>query len=240
MARLSSLVGGILAELARARAIADELTKELVEDYEKDPVLASMSVPRITMKEIGLTLRFTVDDVEEVPPAEPDPAAIRKEWPASFSRRIDRVVERLAGGADKLTEEERKQLKAVLARTASGQIPTQLLKEAVAGRVDRVAGAVAKPALDKWATLPPTLRKRLGNKAAFTKALTDVVARDLDGYLKKKRSRAFMEAALASSVKVAVQRDQLPSDPAQQQEIHLTLSGEDLEIVLDDRNRGDE
>ena len=55
MARLGSVLGALIAELVQARAIADRLTRDLVEEYESDPVLAAMNVPRVTIGESFFT-----------------------------------------------------------------------------------------------------------------------------------------------------------------------------------------
>lgn len=229
MAELGALLGGILAELARARQIADQLTRELVAEYEKDPVLASMSVPRVTMSEVNLTLRFTVDEVEAVPPAEPAPTVVREEWQPRLGEKLLAVL----GREVDLDPDERKTLAALVAKTSGANIPPAVLKQAVQGKIEPAVNAVVKPVLAGWNRLPAGLRKKLGNKGAFTRAVSRVVEQDLTQYLKRQRSKAFVEAALASRVKVAVQRNELPPEPSQQQEIQLTLSESDLEIVLE-------
>ncbi len=234
MAELGALLGGILAELARARQIADQLTRELVAEYEKDPVLASMSVPRVTMSEVNLTLRFTVDEVEAVPPAEPAPTMVREEWQPRLGEKLLAVL----GREVDLDPDERKTLAALVAKTSGANIPPAVLKQAVQGKVGPAVDAVVKPVLASWNRLPVGLRKKLGNKGAFTRAVSRVVEQDLTQYLKRQRSKAFVEAALASRVKVAVQRNELPPEPSQQQEIQLTLSESDLEIVLENPPAG--
>ncbi len=229
MAELGALLGGILAELARARMIADQLTRELAEEYEQDPLLASMSVPRITMDEVNLTLRFAVDDVGEVPKAEPDPTALRERWQPTLPEKLRAHL----GSTVPLDTAEEKALNDLLDNIGRRNLPAGAAREAIGGNVSKAASTAIQPITDGWNRLPPSLRRKLGNKSAFTKTLRSLVDDDLNRFLKRERTKAAIEAALASRVQVAVKRDELPSDPAQQQEIQLTLRGDDLDILLE-------
>lgn len=56
MAKLSDIVGTLLADLAAARHCADKETVRLAKLYREDPILKTMSVPRIRMPEIIVDL----------------------------------------------------------------------------------------------------------------------------------------------------------------------------------------
>lgn len=228
MARLGSVLGGILAEVTRARLIADGLTRDLVAEYESDPVLASLSVPRVVVGEATVSIRFTVQGLEEAPPAPPEVDAVRVEWPRhAAARALPNALARLG-----LTETDRDAvLAAVEAPTAKPT--TAQIRDALAGRPRAAASSTAKPIVDSWTKFPPEIRKRLGGKVAFRGRLDDILAEDLTSFIEREASRSLVRAALASKLDVAIKRDELPTDPAQLQEIRLVLRGEDLDIIAE-------
>jgi hypothetical protein len=226
VARLGSLLGGILAEVARARLIADGLTRDLVNEYESDPVLASLSVPRVVVSEATVALRFTVQDLEEASPLPPDVGAVRVEWPRhAVASALPNALVRLG-----LTETDRDAVLAMV-DTPTARPTAAEVREALAGRPGAAASATARPISDAWTKIPPAVRRRLGSKTAFRRRLDEALAEDLMSYLEREASRALVRAALASKLDVAIRRDELPVDPTHLQEIRLTLRGEDLDVI---------
>ena len=62
MAKLSEILGGILKDVMAARTTADYLSRDLLETYQKDPVMALMPVPRVTIRQLDLSLKFAVSE----------------------------------------------------------------------------------------------------------------------------------------------------------------------------------
>lgn len=60
MAQLSQIIGAILSDITRARAISDTYTRDLKPSYEQDPFLKFLSVPRTDIKEVTLELKFAI------------------------------------------------------------------------------------------------------------------------------------------------------------------------------------
>jgi hypothetical protein len=226
VARLGSVLGGILAELSRARLVADGLTRELVSEYESDPVLSSFSVPRVVIGEATLALRFTVQDLEEAAPPPLDAGTIRGDWARhAAATGVPSALARLG-----LSEADRE---AVLAAVDSPAARPRVaeVREALAGRPETAAAATAEPLLRAWAEIPADVRKRLGTKATFRRRLGEALAEDLTAFVDRESARGLVQAALASKLDIAIRREELPADPAQLQEIRLTLRGEDLDVI---------
>ena len=227
MARLGAVVGGILAELAQARVIADRLTRELVPEYEGDPILAGMSVPRVTLGEATVTLRFTVDDLEEVQPELPNAAAQSARWHAVAAARLfPKTLERLG-----VTGDERKK---VLDLVAVDQVGARAMSAAMRGDIREAITATTEGALETWTDLPVELRRHLGGKVAFRKELQATAAAQLKEFLDAEASQALLRSVLASKLDVGVRTADLPAEPERIQEIQLKLTGEDFDLVLKD------
>lgn len=80
MADLGDLIGSLMVGLIRARRMADEQTAVLAEYYKTNPLLESLSVPRVRIPELTIDLPFVVEDHVEGQGAKmQDPARIATE-----------------------------------------------------------------------------------------------------------------------------------------------------------------
>jgi hypothetical protein len=109
---LGIVLGGVLAEITRARAVADQLTRDLVEQYDRDPVLRSLSVPRVALDGVSLALRFRVGEVQGAVPDPVTPAALAEDWSATLA---GTVVPALLDSFPTLTDVERQQVELAIA-----------------------------------------------------------------------------------------------------------------------------
>lgn len=231
MARLGSILGGILAELARARVIADHLTKDLVAEYEADTVLASLSVPRVNLLQADLTLRFTVDDVKEIPEPKPDASKLAVEWQGLAASKVFPQ----AFTPFKFNSKERTSIFKIIAGGTGSIIRrpnANAMNQALKGNFAPAVKVTNQLALSNWAKIPLAFRKRMVSKARFQTQLNKAVGRELAQFINSKKTIAFVQAALGSTINVAIQREKLGGDPLKQQEIHLTLRTEDVDILL--------
>lgn len=72
MAKLSDVLGSLLADLAAARHCADQETVRLAKLYREDPILRTMSVPRIRMPEVIVELPVLMSGPPTPKPSSPD------------------------------------------------------------------------------------------------------------------------------------------------------------------------
>lgn len=89
MAELQSVLGGILRDLTRGRAMGDITSFEVAQMYRQNDLLASFSIPRFRIDEIDLELRFALDS----PAQQRLQMAVSDEQSAEFERGADQIVE---------------------------------------------------------------------------------------------------------------------------------------------------
>src|SRR5262245_25823058 len=65
MAKLSNVVGGLLRDLAESHVISDTYAVEIVDVYGRAPVLTQLPVPRLTIREAQLKLRFAISEIND-------------------------------------------------------------------------------------------------------------------------------------------------------------------------------
>jgi len=89
MADLAELVGTLLAGLTHARRIADEESAAIAEYYKTNPLLESMSVPRVRVPELTLEIPVLIESHDEGEDDEP----------ASISQIMEELVSALNSAA---------------------------------------------------------------------------------------------------------------------------------------------
>jgi hypothetical protein len=64
MAKLKQVIGAILCDINRARAISDAYSRDLKASYREDPFLKLLDVPRTDIKEMTIDLKFSIKQLK--------------------------------------------------------------------------------------------------------------------------------------------------------------------------------
>lgn len=232
MPRLGSVLGSILAELARARVVADTLSRDLVDEYRADPILASLSVPRISIDRAELTLRFAVSDLTEVQPGEPVDREVADRWVRHVASSV--LPELLRAKGLEATEANATLERLVGSREApSIDLPQDSIRDALRGDAAASARTTTDAVLSGWDGLPAATRKRLGTKAAFEAELRSRLTTESTPFIGRVGELEFVRAALASRMDIGIRSNDLSTQPEQIQELKLTLRGEDVSLIIE-------
>jgi hypothetical protein len=231
MPRLGSVLGAILAEIERARLIADQLTKDLVAEYRSDTVLSSMTVPRVALDQAELTLKFAVSDVIEEEPAVVSTGSMAE----LVGRRVASTILPEVLEWRGLSESERQDVAARLtgSRRAGVRVPARIATDALAGKFATSTRATADAVLKGWDELPSDVRTKLGTKTEFRQDLESRLARELPSLVGRANELELVKAALASRIEVAVASSELPTQADQIQELKLMIRGEDVSLIIE-------
>jgi hypothetical protein len=235
MTRLGSVLGAILADVARARVVSDELTRDLAEVYRADTVLGSMSVPRLVIDQAELTLRFAMSEITEPPPSpRPDAPEVRDAW----ARHVDEVVVPRLAARLELAPEAFAGVGATAATAAPTRGTRPVLERAIEGDTKPLATATAAAMSDVFPSLPDEDRKRLRNKTAIKTAVQLELEAEARSFVAREIDLSGIRAVLASTVDVEVRSRELPSEPSAIQEMKLTIRGADLDTLITSREPG--
>lgn len=224
MPELGEVLGGLLADVVRARVTADELTAAAVETYRANPVLASLSVPRVVVSDLTFRVRFAVNGVDVADRAVLDVARAESEWNAVVR---DGTLPRA------LREADESMLRDALAADPIG-LDADTLQRAVDGDPRRFVSASVSAVVDRTRGLPSTSRRRLGRLTDLRAVLQREITRDAETFLARVRQRQNAERALRSRIDVEITSERLQQMPVESvQELEITLSGMDLEELVD-------
>jgi len=91
MAELHGVLGGILRDLTRGRAMGDLTSFEVAQMYRQNELLSTFSIPRFRIDDVEIELRFAVDSPVR---AQSDTTRVSEEKSAELERAADQVVER--------------------------------------------------------------------------------------------------------------------------------------------------
>jgi hypothetical protein len=229
--RLGEVLGGLLTDVVRARLAADALTADALDAYRADRVLASMSVPRVTVSDMTVRLRFLVSDVT-VPETRPvDLGRAQDRWNVVMR---ERVIPQLLRGreGDEALREDVQRLREAL-ETEPIVVDPDLLSRAANDDVDPLADVTAAALLDRVRALSTAARRRLGTIAQLREELQRGVRPELALFIERLRQAQAVEQSLGSRLQVEVVSDLLQHTPAESlQQLEVTVSIADVEELL--------
>jgi hypothetical protein len=229
---LGDVLGGVLAEVVRGRLAADALTAQLLAAYQRDPALSMLSVPRVVVREMTVTLRFAVNSLESPPATQVEAEREAEDWSRILRDRVlPRVIDtRLTA----LPRDERTELREMIVeeppvilgdrlRTAVEGQPEALLEESVSELVARVRA------------VPLRLRRPLGTIPELRAEIDREVRAEFDAFLEQRAQFESVQRVLRSRLDVEIVTDDLQARPPQAvQELTLTLSMSDIETAVVD------
>jgi hypothetical protein len=224
VAQLGEVLGGMLTDVVQARMAADAVTAQALATYRADPVLASMSVPRVTISTLTVKLNFAVSGVA-TPEAGPVPVEVAGAQWASVMR--ERVVPLVQASAPTRTARSRGAGSRATAEPpgpAPIEVPPEAIAELAQGRVDPVVAATVER-LVKLAggEIAPELQERLASE----------VRREAVLLADSLRQRILAERALHSRLEVDIVADAVANTkPEALQSLEVTFSVEDIEHFL--------
>ncbi len=225
MTKLSNVVGGLLRDLAQSHAISDASTVEILDAYGRDDALSQLPVPRMSIRQAEIRLRFAVAEIQDEP-AELGAEEVRDLWTAALQDRV------LPAALLEVGRLDNKRVSAALHKAvAQGGLtaeldPALLLREDGEARVIKLSHAF----LDKQIqTVAPSYRASLEGldvSGALIRALRDEVPQLIDAVRQLDASRR----AAAANLSVAITTESLASVPeAQISELVLTVSMDEVQ-----------
>jgi hypothetical protein len=235
MAKLSTVLGTVLRDLAHSRVISDTFSRDISVEYEEDPILRLFPVPRIEIKEVTISIPFTVKSVER------------------GEVKTDKVVKPiLKSQATKLTDnilssitirrKNKEDISKVLEATQAGKKLQKMLEQQLASNMNMISKALKGQREDLNDVLSDAIHKELLADSGRAKELLagvdevrfkKMLQKTCDAFLKNvftKDAQAAIESAgeKATNVDVGVTTDELVGVP----ETTLTR----ITVVADVRN----
>ena len=230
MVRLSNVVGGIMRDLARSHSVSDAYTVDTLESYRQDPVLGQFPVPRMAIREVQLTLRFAVSDVQD-PVVEEDPGAVRELWLRTVQERILPLSLAEVGRADNRTV-----VAAFAKRLASpgAELAVEAGDILATDRADALARTTLAFLKEQASTLPQTARRSI-EKTELAAAFERIVAQELPELQRAARQLEQARIAKQSELDVLVTSEALGSVPDNRiSELTVTVAMDDVQFGAQD------
>lgn len=225
MAKLSNVVGGLMRDLAQSHTISDAFTVDVLDTYRRDTVLAQIPVPRLSIREARLTLRFAVDAVEDRE-AVLEPAELQDLWLEAVR---DRVVPKA------LTEVGRIDNKRVVGaferRLKTGGATVSIDPETLAndGREEELIASTLGFLAREVDALPPSTRKSFEG-TDLAGSFERIVRSEIPELRSAVRQLATARRASQADLTVSVTTESLAAVPQHQiSELVLTVSMEEVQ-----------
>ena len=229
MPKLGELLSGILSDLTESRVVADAASREVLEAYAKDPILAQVPAPRVTIKDVTLKLRFAVAEHQSAPVEKFDEASAASAWRQRVTAAVVTQVVRDALQGDRRRDQADDFAAALLAPSARVQFR---LGDAVAGKVQHTVESTVEHVLTSLKKLPADVKRQLPAEAVLRKQLNQSVRTQLDDFATQLRLAQAAREGSRTRLDVLVRPAELEKLPESSiQEISLTLAIDDIVLA---------
>lgn len=150
MVELYKVLGTVLKDLAQSRVISDTFSRDISIEYEEDPILRLFPVPRIDIKEVTVSLPFTIKSVK--PAAANKEGAVRPLLRAESIKLTDHVLDRILLG-----HRNREGVLSVLEKTQFKKRLQKILEEKLSSNLHNIVKALDGDTTDLSAVLAETV-----------------------------------------------------------------------------------
>jgi hypothetical protein len=226
MPKLSEIVGGLMRDLARSHVVADAQTRDVFESYKKDPVLTHFPVPRVTITQATMKLKFAIKE-HAPPPAGVDP----KEYQDLVGKSIrERVVPEFLATIGRLDNKE--VTTRYRERVDKAGLHTRIAPETIVSeeRLPQLEKDMAALLLEQVRALPKSIQKQMPAGEALEKALQQAVAREAQEVQQAALTLKRATETAQNDIDVSVRAEDLKAlGDAQVNELVLTVGLEDVE-----------
>jgi hypothetical protein len=222
VAQLGEVLGGMLTDVVQARMAADAVSAQALATYRADPVLSSLSVPRVTISALTVKLNFAVSGITTPDRKLPPLADAAEEWNTLVRDRVAPLIERAAPPA-----RSRSRARAATPSAPASlrlDVPPEPLGDLAAGRVDPLVSATVERIVKLSSVdLPPEVQEQIASE----------VRREAVLFADTLRQRILAEPALHSRLEVDIGAEVVANTkPEALQSLEVTFSIEDIESFL--------
>lgn len=211
MPRLGEVLGALLTDVVRARLAADELTAQALSAYRADPVLSALSVPRVTVSDMTIRLRYITSSVQTPEPRPVDAARAGRTWNELL--RTKTLPSVLSG--DQLTK----------IQDSLADAPVPVTQDAF----DLCRAGQLGPIVDLTAS---ELFRRV-RSPEIRQPLQSAVQRDAAALGEELRDLQVADQALRSHLEIEVAADKLAgTSPESVQTLEFTISLDDVDEII--------
>jgi len=239
MPKLSEIVGGLLKDVAQACATSDFMSVELYDSYQTmHPLLMKFPVPRVTVKEVSLKLKFALQELGQVTYDVADLTDIVHIWNTHL---VTQTLPQVYTKA--LNKRELDPATAQLLREAARatDVPQFSLAEALQGSTKQFLDQAVEYVVAVKGNLPKDLAKQVPTLAELRKLARPIVERDVAHALPSMRRTAVAKMAMDTDLDVTVRQADLEKmRESDVQELDLTLVMDSIQMLDTTNERGTE
>lgn len=201
MATLAEVLGGIVADVTRACQLADRLARDSVEAYTLDPLLAAFPIPRVTLKDANLKLRFAVGEVTEQDLGKQAEAEARDLWK---QRLVTELFPQVLGA-----DTDPNSVKAAQGRLLAAKTPHFDIAGALRGSTANLVKAASTFISREYAKLPVSLKKKLPASRLIVAALNRELPKAARQFIPTLKALEGAKVAAQTNLQVLIRKEEL-------------------------------
>lgn len=229
MPKLSELLGGLITDVTQARVTADLATRQYADLYARDPLLSRFPVPRVTVREVTLSMKFAVAQYKELDFQKIDLNSVHLLWKNRLQKAVLLDTFGAAIHPQKLSAATIEHLQAALRKVDD---PSFDFGTALAGDTRLLLSKSANYIVAAKKELPPDQRRLFPTVAELGRFARSSAMRELKDNMSRMRQIAIARQASELDLQVLVKETDLAEVPESQlSEFSLTLVMDDVEVL---------
>lgn len=224
MIKLGTVLNQLLDDIIQAKHYANSVSKVLLTEYQKDPVLKHIPAPGLTLKELSFALKFAfvAKDVQKVSESLAKSFFLDNIFPSIADALINSLTDR------SFLEPLKKSLKDSF--ESLNTTDDFNLTEAMNGNYEKSIQSFLKVSQDIYNAIPNDIRKKLSPLNDILKIIEIKTREDLPLLLSKLRLQ--FPNPITNGLNLTLDKDELQSLSAPAiQELKIVLGSEDLQFI---------
>ena len=234
MAKFSEIISGIVKDLVQVQMSGDIASMEVLSHYKNNEILKSLDIPRFTLGDINMKLKFAI--AEQIEPEQTDTSVkyAETQWLNVINKD---VIAGVIASDLRLTVIEKRNLQAIFDKVSlSRTIPDLDMKTALEGSTaSKTVQESTKYILGVYEALPADVKKRLPDETAFKTIVDEKVANAFADRMPALKKAAAAKASLERDMEIIVEKAALENINTEQiHEISLNLTPDFIKFVQDE------
>jgi hypothetical protein len=224
MIKLGTVLNQLLDDIVQAKHYANGISKVLLTEYQKDPVLKHIPAPGLTLKELSFALKFAfvAKDVQKVSESLAKSFFLDNIRPSIADAFINSLTDRA------FLEPLKKSLKDAF--ESINNTDDFNLTEAMSGNHEKSIQSFLKVSQDIYNVIPIDVRKKLSTPNDILKIIEEKTRQDMPLHLSKLRLQ--LPNPITNGLDLTLDKDDLQSLSAPAiQELKIVLGSEDLQFI---------
>ena len=233
MAKFSEIIGGIAKDLVQVQVSSDLASLEVLDLYKKNEIWKNLSIPRFTLSDVGMKLKFAISEETTLKHTEESVKLAEAEWLGVLKGQI---LNDILASNRTLSVVEKKKIQAEFEKASSSLSKPDLdMKNALSAKTHTTVVKSTNYIMEVHKKLSAATRKKLPPDSSLKKLVQDKVAVMFESRMPVLKKVASAKAVVERDLDIIIEKAELEKiDNQQIHEISFNLTPDYINFIQDE------